>query len=91
MFDVFRNPSLGEGMTFREKLRVQGWLWQADVYRWRKDGLWRWLAWKMPRSLVYWCGIRLASQEVYSSTHPDDIGAIDALRKWDAVTDGKQT
>jgi hypothetical protein len=90
LFEVFHNPPMSD-TTFREKVRIQTWIWQADFYRWRQDGVWRSLAWMVPRRLVYWCGIRLASQPRYSRTHPDAIGIMDALKKWDAVTDGKQT
>jgi hypothetical protein len=45
----------------------------------------RWLAWKLPRQLVYWCAIRLiahATQGKYSATVAPDLGAIEALKRW---------
>lgn len=44
------------------------------------------LAWKMPRSLVYWCAIRLMAHATtgrYSSQVVPDLTALDALKRWD--------
>jgi hypothetical protein len=27
------------------------------------DGLWQWLAWRLPRRLVYWCAVRVGTYE----------------------------
>ncbi|HEX8838231.1 MAG TPA: hypothetical protein VF748_14915 [Candidatus Acidoferrum sp.] len=46
-----------------------------------------WLAWKMPRRLVYWCAIRLlahATTGKYSATLVSDLRAVDALDRWNA-------
>lgn len=89
LFDVITNPYMN-GMPLRERTQVQFWMWQADFFRWRHDGVWRWLAWKMPRKLVYWCGIRLAAQPPFFNRNPDSIGIMETLTEWEKVTDGKQ-
>jgi len=50
------------------------------------EKLFEYLAWKMPRRLVYWCAIRLMSSATcgkYSDTHPDEISVIEALDAWE--------
>lgn len=51
------------------------------------ENLWKFLAWKMPDRLVYWCAIRLmsaASTGKYSSYAPSEISVIDALDAWES-------
>lgn len=43
------------------------------------------IAWRLPRSLVYWCAIRLlvnATQGPYSNQIVPDLNAMDALKRW---------
>lgn len=51
----------------------------------RKEKLLLWLAWRLPHSLVYWCGIRLithASTGEYRTTIVPELGAVEALKRW---------
>jgi hypothetical protein len=50
-----------------------------------------WLAWRLPRRLVYWCAIRVGTYEPPNLT-PDDFAkweivparrVVDAIRLWD--------
>ena len=46
----------------------------------------KWLAWKLPRSVVRWCTIRLlanATQGKYSNQAVPELSVIDALKRWD--------
>lgn len=48
-------------------------------------GLWAWLAWMLPRPLVYWATIRLAgyaTSGVYGATDPSRLSVMDALARW---------
>lgn len=45
-----------------------------------------WLAWKLPRRLVYWSAIRLmahATAGEYGSTCPSELNVIEALKRWE--------
>jgi len=47
---------------------------------------WRWLAWKLPNRLVYWCGIRVVANATtgrYQTTIVPELSAMDALDRWD--------
>lgn len=51
-----------------------------------KDKIYTWLAWRLPRRLVYWASIRLmvaATQGKYSSQIVPDLAAMDALKRWE--------
>lgn len=46
------------------------------------------LAWLLPRSLVYWCAIRLmsnATMGAYSGQVVPELRALDALKRWNSV------
>ena len=48
--------------------------------------IWTALAWKLPKSLVYWAAIRLMSNATtgrYSNQVVPDLGAVDALKRWE--------
>jgi len=56
-----------------------------------RDRFWMWLAWRLPRRLVYWCAIRVGTYEPPNLT-PDDFAkweivparrVVDAIRLWD--------
>ena len=56
-------------------------------YEWNKWTEWCWmkLAWWMPKTLTYWCAIRLmahATQGPYSTQVVPDLTAMDALTRW---------
>lgn len=45
----------------------------------------RWIAWHLPRGIVYWCSIRLianATTGEYSNQIVPNLGAMDALQRW---------
>ena len=51
----------------------------------RGSKFWMWIAWRVPRRLVYFASIRLianAIQGEYSSTVVPDLTAMDALKRW---------
>ena len=51
-----------------------------------KEKLLMWLAWRMPRSLAYWCAIRVgahATQGQYGNQVVPDLKFMDALQRWD--------
>ena len=46
----------------------------------------KWLAWKLPRSLVYWCAIRVVAHATtgrWSSQIVLELLAMEALDRWD--------
>ncbi len=50
------------------------------------DKLARWLSWKLPRRLVYFCAIRLmanATTGKYSNQEVSDLTTVDALKRWE--------
>ncbi len=52
----------------------------------RKEKMLLWFAWRLPRSLVYWATIRLiahASTGEYSATIVPELGAVEALKRWE--------
>ena len=49
------------------------------------DKLWLWIAYRLPKSVVYWATIRLMTNATvgkYSNQIVPDLTAIDALRRW---------
>jgi hypothetical protein len=49
------------------------------------DKLRMWIAWHMPRSIVYWCAIRVgahATQGKYSNQNVPELLFMDALQRW---------
>lgn len=49
--------------------------------------LWTWLAYRLPRPLVYWAAIRLmahATTGQYRDQVVPDLTAMDALKRWEA-------
>jgi hypothetical protein len=56
----------------------------------RGESLWTrflwWLAWKLPRRLVYFCHIRLwawATTGRYGDTRPDELSWDEACKRWE--------
>lgn len=49
------------------------------------ERVWIWIAWRLPRSLVKWCAVRLgahATQGRYSDQIVPDLTFVDALKRW---------
>lgn len=49
------------------------------------EKFWMWLAWKLPRSLVYWCVARAGAhgtQGKYSNTEVGRLTMIETLERW---------
>jgi hypothetical protein len=47
---------------------------------------WSWLAWRLPKRLVYWAAIRLianATQGKYSNQVVPELKILDALERWE--------
>jgi len=50
-----------------------------------KEKLLFWIAWKMPRSIVYFCAVRVgayATTHEYSSQVVSELLFIDVLKRW---------
>jgi hypothetical protein len=44
-----------------------------------------WIAWAMPKCVVYWCAVRLMSHATvgeYSDQVVPELTALDALKRW---------
>ena len=55
-----------------------------EIMKMRERALMR-IAWALPRSIVYWCSIRLvcnATQGEHSAQAVPDLTAMDALERW---------
>ena len=48
----------------------------------RREKIWMWLAWRMPKRLVYFCGVRMGS---HSTTGPYNKQVVPSLRFMDAL------
>jgi hypothetical protein len=49
------------------------------------ESIWIWLAWRLPKPLVYWCAIRVgahATQDQYSDQEVPALMFMDALKRW---------
>jgi len=53
----------------------------------RKEKFYRWLAWKLPRDLIYWCTIRLFAHATTvgkgKTQTPDEVTIWQALERWE--------
>lgn len=50
-----------------------------------KERFYVWLAWKLPRSLVKWCAVRLITEGTtgkYRNTHVCDLRVDEAMIRW---------
>ena len=49
------------------------------------EKFWIWLAWKLPKDLVYWCAVRVASHATTTAgvEEPDRVGIIQMLKRWE--------
>lgn len=51
------------------------------------EKLWMAIAWRLPKTLVMWCTVRLlahATTGEYGATNPGELGAMEALSRWPA-------
>ena len=51
-----------------------------------KENFTMWVAWRLPRQLVYWCAVRLIAEAASSDDFMDDVpslGAMEALELWE--------
>jgi hypothetical protein len=49
------------------------------------EKFWIWLSWRLPKSLVYWCYIRMASHATltkYKNREPNEVGIMDVMNCW---------
>jgi hypothetical protein len=57
-----------------------------DLWRFRTEGLWRRIAWKLPHQLVLWCFIRVMGNVKMTGTKgPDDITYSEAYKAWEGT------
>ena len=50
------------------------------------EKIWIWIAWRLPKKLVMWCGYRIgafATQGRYGDTIVPELGFMDAMKRWD--------
>ena len=50
------------------------------------ERLYKWIAWRLPKKLVYWCAIRLlshATQGKWGNQEVPKLLAMDALNRWE--------
>lgn len=55
------------------------------MYREYKEKLVMFVAWRLPKSLVYWCAIRVganATQGEFGNESPTDLNFVTALKRW---------
>lgn len=58
--------------------------WQYEIGK-RKEKLWMWFVWKLPKPLVYWCAVRLMSAATtgeHSGQVVPELTALEALERW---------
>jgi hypothetical protein len=61
------------------------WLSCLDRLSWM-DRLSRAIAWRLPRRIVYWCGLRMlswATMDGWSSENVDDVSFIEGIKRWE--------
>lgn len=49
------------------------------------ERFWMWLAWRLPRRLVYWAYIRVAAEattEAFPDRTPFEVSLMDGLKAW---------
>lgn len=68
------------------------WLWAYDIkYKAGRaaERLAVWIAWRLPRSLVMWCYVRVgahATSGAYGGTVVSELTMMEALSRWEAGT-----
>ena len=51
-----------------------------------RDKCWMWLAWRLPKRLVYFAAIRLGAHATggeYSRQNVPELTVLDAIKRWD--------
>jgi hypothetical protein len=49
------------------------------------EKLWIWMAWRMPKELVRWCGVRIGANATtgeHSRQDVPELSFLDAMRRW---------
>lgn len=49
------------------------------------EKIWIWIAWLLPRPLVYWCSLRLgahATTGTHGQTIVPNLTFVDAIKRW---------
>ena len=54
------------------------WWWERPRGR-----LLRWFVWRLPRSVVYWCAIRIWAA---STNEAEDLPILTVLKRWEATS-----
>ena len=69
-----------------ETLKFYSWILEGRTER-IKDKILMWIAWKLPKSLVMWCTIRVIANATQGDGSQDatTLKAMDALERWDKV------
>ena len=51
------------------------------------EKFWMWIAWRLPKRLIYWAAIRVAARATSGpdSTSAPELLAMDALKRWETV------
>lgn len=50
------------------------------------ERFWMWLAWKLPRGLVYWCFVRVAAHATTGRFGGDEsiaLTLVEAMKRWE--------
>ena len=50
------------------------------------EKIWMWIAWRLPKELVYWCAMRVgahATQGQYGNQEVPALLFMDAIKRWD--------
>ena len=51
-----------------------------------KEKIILWIAWRLPKTLVMWCGFRIgahATQGAYGTTIVPELTFMDAMKRWE--------
>ena len=52
------------------------------------EKIWKWIAWRLPKKLVMWCGYRMgayATQGDFSNTEVPGILMMDMYKRWESA------
>lgn len=55
--------------------------------------MYKWIAWKLPKNLIYWCAMRLfahATSGEYGNTVVPELTAMQGLERWEQGTSNKE-
>jgi len=80
-----RVASRGNGNNKGRSARRRNNMWHYNLAKYR-ERVQFWIAWHMPRWLVYFCSIRLMSNATvgkYGDTIVPELMAMDALERWE--------